>query len=71
VELQATGRSRHVDGLPEGDKSDAERLEVVKQRDEVSQVPSESVEAPAHQHIEPTTFGVKDRIVTLLHFRTI
>jgi len=32
-------------------------------RDEMPEVPTEPIETPAHEHIEPTTFGIEDKRV--------
>jgi hypothetical protein len=58
MHLEFAGRRGGVDALGEAHKRDAERLEVLEQRDEVLQVPSEPIEAPANQYIEPAPLGL-------------
>jgi hypothetical protein len=58
VKLQAPGGCRGVDTLGEGHKCHTHGLELVQEQDQVAQVPPESIQAPAHEHIERAALGI-------------
>ena len=58
----ASGR-RRVDAFGEADEGDAERLELLEERDQVLEIPSEPIKTPAHQHIELSPFRVSNHVI--------
>ena len=43
--------------------ADAERLQLVEQRDQVLEVAPEPIESPAHQHVEPAPLGIGQELI--------
>jgi hypothetical protein len=58
MELQLAGGGCAVDALTQTDERHADMLKLFEHRDEVTEIPSEPVQTPAHQHIEAPTLGV-------------
>ena len=58
VHLQLASWCRRVNALGEGDERDAERLEILEQRYQVPQVPSEAVQTPYNKNVEPAASGI-------------
>ena len=63
MHLQLAGGRRGVDAFGQRDERDAESLQLVEQRDQVLQAPSETIEPPADQHIEPAALGIGQKLV--------
>jgi hypothetical protein len=64
MKLESPRRCRCVDALAKRNEPDAECLEVVEQRDEVSEVAPQAVEAPSYKDIElPTSSILQHRAV--------
>jgi hypothetical protein len=63
VHLQVAGRRRGVDALRQTDERHAEHLEFLQQRDQMLQVASEPIEAPADDDIEPATSSISDQLI--------
>ena len=63
VHLQLAGGCRGVDALVERHERDAERLQLLEQRDQVPEVPSEAIQSPDDQHIEAATSGVDEQAI--------
>ena len=52
MHLELPSRRRGVDAFAQRDEREAERLQVLEQRDQVLQVASQPIELPRHQHVE-------------------
>ena len=63
VHLELAGRRRGVDALGQTHERNAERLQLLQQRDQVLQVASESIKPPANQHVKPSTLGIGQELV--------
>ena len=63
VHLEFSGRRRCVDALGKRDERHTKRLEVIEQGDQVSEAPSETIETPADEHVEPAPLGVSEQLI--------
>ena len=63
VHLELPRGRRRVDPFRQTHERDAERLEFVEERDQVLQVAPESIQPPAHEHVEPPPPGVRQQLV--------
>jgi hypothetical protein len=63
VHLELAGGRCGVDALAERDECDAERLQVLEQRDQVLQVAPKAIEPPAHQYVKLPAARVFDEAV--------
>ena len=61
VELKRPGWRGAVDPLAEADERHPDRVQLVEERHEVSQVAPEPIQPPADQDIEPPARGVPDQ----------
>ena len=52
-----------VDAFHKADEIDAERLQFLEQRDQVLEIPAQSIEAPADQDVEPTAPSISHKLV--------
>jgi hypothetical protein len=62
VHLEFPGGCRRVDPLRQRHEPDAQRLQLVEQRDQVFQVAPEAVKPPADDDIEAAAFGVAQEL---------
>jgi len=58
VHLEPASRRRGVDAFVQRDERDAERLQIIEQRDQVLQVAAEAIELPGDDRIEFAALGV-------------
>jgi hypothetical protein len=58
LHLKSAGGRRCVDAHGEADERDAERLEILQQRDQVLQVAAKPIEPPADHDVEPAALGI-------------
>jgi hypothetical protein len=58
VQLQATGWRTCVDSRIQGHERDAHGGEFIEQEDQMTETPSEAVQPPTHEHIQPPPLGV-------------
>ena len=50
--------TRRVDALAERDEADTERVKLVEQQDQMTEVSTEAVKTPAHENVELTALRV-------------
>ncbi len=58
VELQAAGRRAGVDRLAEAHEGSSESLQLVEQHDEMLETPTEAIELPDGEHVEPAALRI-------------
>jgi hypothetical protein len=63
MELKFARRRRAVDALPQADERHSDVLKVFEHRHQVTQIASEPVQSPAHEHIKTSPLGVPDQII--------
>ena len=63
VQLQFARRCRAANPLPEADESDPQRLQLLDEGHQMPEVPAEAIEAPAHQHVEPSPPRVGQQLI--------
>jgi len=63
VHLQLAGGCGGVDPFGQADACDAEGPQVVEQGDQMLQVPTEPIETPADQDIEPASLGIGEQLI--------
>ncbi len=60
MHLQFSGWCGGVDPLGEGDERDPQALEIVEQGNQVADVPAESIQPPADEHVEASAPSVAE-----------
>src|SRR5688572_26324879 len=63
MELQSSGRCAQVDTFTKTDEPDADLLQIFEEHHEMSQVPSEPVQTPAHHHTKPPPPSIQQHCV--------
>jgi hypothetical protein len=63
MKLELARGRRAVNTLTHRDERHTQRLEFVEQRDEMTEIPSEAIEAPAHDHIELPSLRCGNQLV--------
>ena len=58
MQHQTPARTRRVDALAKRHEADTDRVKLVEQQNQVTQIPAEPIEPPADQDIEPSAPGV-------------
>jgi hypothetical protein len=63
MQHKPAGRARSVDALAQRHESDADGLQLIEQQDQVPQIAAQPIEPPAHQDVEPASFGIGDELI--------
>jgi hypothetical protein len=63
VKLEPSGWGRGIDPFTQRHEANSERLEIVQQRNEMSEIAAEAIEPPANKHIKPTAPRVGEHLI--------
>ena len=63
MKLELPRRRRAVDPLAHRNKRHTQCLEVIEERHQMAEIPTEAIQSPAHDDVELSAFGIRDHLV--------